>query len=222
MRAFAQHDAPILAELQRLAQVTGRWEDFLSVEGFRFHRAADSDKLPIACEAAALVEEKLHDRLRAFRAYLRAYLLAPEDDTIRAHLWRLARLIDNIDESTKISKPATAAAAAPPPIKFHPAPRPDAEGAGRAHEPPRRDSTVELTLMDLVAIQQSGPINLFPEDIEQEEAAAAAAGAGGRRPAQRVGFRASVTARWGRTLATRRTSGASWPWPRCGKKAPAI
>ena len=173
LRAYSLQpdDAQVLSELRRLAQVTARWEDFLAVEGFRFHRAAEGDKLPIACEAAALVEEKLHDRLRAFRAYLRAMQLAPDDETIRGHLWRLAKLVGTIDESTKHpAKPAAPAAlrrrrSNPMPVRKvrgDPTLEVDLDEMMVEESRPRRDSTVELSIMDLVAIQQSEPIQLFP------------------------------------------------------------
>jgi tetratricopeptide (TPR) repeat protein len=81
------------AEILRLAELTGRWEDALKVEAQLFGRAEGSAKVEVACRAAALVEDKVKDRLRAFRAYLSAFRLAPDDETIVAHLWRLAELI---------------------------------------------------------------------------------------------------------------------------------
>ncbi|HEY2749633.1 MAG TPA: hypothetical protein VGL86_33665, partial [Polyangia bacterium] len=98
MRAFpyAPGDKSLLDEVRRLAEVTRRWDDALAVEGYRFHWAPAEEQLAIACEAAAIVEEKVKDPLRAFRAYLRAFQLAPADDTIRGHLWRLARIVGQI------------------------------------------------------------------------------------------------------------------------------
>jgi tetratricopeptide (TPR) repeat protein len=83
-------------EILRLAEVTGRWEDALGVEGQLFARAEDVDeKVTISRHAAALVETKLLDDLRAFRAYLGAFRLAPEDQEIGDNLWRLAEKIGN-------------------------------------------------------------------------------------------------------------------------------
>jgi tetratricopeptide (TPR) repeat protein len=179
LRAYAliPDDEKTLPELLRLGEVTRRWEDVLAVEGFRFHRAPDSDKLRIACEAAQLVEEKLQDRLRAFRAYLRAFMLSPEDETLRGHLWRLARLVDTIDESRKIElRPS--APPLPPPIPGGKKPRRDETQELELSDldleevisRERRDPTVELSLMDLMKIQESEPINLFPEEKKQKHA----------------------------------------------------
>ncbi|HEY0710048.1 MAG TPA: hypothetical protein VGG33_24770, partial [Polyangia bacterium] len=97
LRAFAlaPDDEHTRAEITRLAEVTGRWEDAIGVESQRFARAVEiSDKVAIACRAAALVEEKLRDPRRAFVAYLNAFRLSPEDETIVGHLWRLAVLVE--------------------------------------------------------------------------------------------------------------------------------
>jgi tetratricopeptide (TPR) repeat protein len=174
LRAYSiiPDDEKVLPEIHRLGEVTGRWEDVLCVEGFRFHRSPEGsgEKLKIACEAAALVEERLHDELRAFRAYLRAFMLSPEDEVIRGHLWRLARLVGDIDEQA---------------IEINVAPKPPPVPAAPKGKKPRRDETlevdleemmvverkdptVELSVMDLVAIQQSEPINLFPEEKDKK------------------------------------------------------
>ncbi|HEY0712027.1 MAG TPA: hypothetical protein VGF45_05100, partial [Polyangia bacterium] len=97
LRAFslAPEDGRTRAEIARLAEVTGRWEEAIGVESQRFARAVDtSDKVAIACRAAALVEEKLRDPRRAFVAYLNAFRLSPEDEAIVGHLWRLAVLVE--------------------------------------------------------------------------------------------------------------------------------
>ncbi len=49
-----------------------------------------ADKLTVARNAAHLVEHEVKDLVRAFRAYLNAFRLAPDDEEIVAHLWRLA------------------------------------------------------------------------------------------------------------------------------------
>ena len=81
-------------EILRLAEVTGRWEDTLNVEGQLFARAEDNtEKIEISRRAAGLVETKIKDDVRAFRAYLGAFRLAPEDQAIIDCLWRLAEKI---------------------------------------------------------------------------------------------------------------------------------
>jgi tetratricopeptide (TPR) repeat protein len=93
--ALLPDDESLRAEIGRLAEVSGRWEDAISVEAQRFSRTADFDsKVVIACRAAGMVEEKLKDRRRAFRAYLNAFRLAPENQTIVSHLWRIAALLE--------------------------------------------------------------------------------------------------------------------------------
>ena len=81
-------------EILRLAELTGRWEDALNVEGQLFARAEDvEEKVWISQRAAALVETKIQDDVRAFRAYLGAFRLAPEAQAITDCLWRLAEKI---------------------------------------------------------------------------------------------------------------------------------
>jgi tetratricopeptide (TPR) repeat protein len=78
-------------EILRLARVTGRWEEALKVQGQLFAMAEEQpEKLAIARNAAYLVEHEVKDLVRAFRAYLNAFRLAPDDAEIVGHLWRLA------------------------------------------------------------------------------------------------------------------------------------
>ena len=81
-------------EILRLAEVTGRWEDALSIEAQLYARATDrTAKTEIARRAAALIEVKIGDNIRAFRAYLGAFQLAPDDQRTADALWRLAEKI---------------------------------------------------------------------------------------------------------------------------------
>jgi tetratricopeptide (TPR) repeat protein len=107
LRSFAL--APDIAatrdEILRLARVTGRWEEALKVQGQLFALAEEEDeKLSIARNAAYLVEHEVKDLVRAFRAYLNAFRLAPDDDEITAHLWRLATLIGRYDDGAPEAK----------------------------------------------------------------------------------------------------------------------
>jgi tetratricopeptide (TPR) repeat protein len=100
LRSFAL--APDVAatrdEILRLARETNRWEEALKVQGQLFALAEDlPEKLSIARNAAYLVEHEVKDLVRAFRAYLNAFRLAPDDDEITGHLWRLAALIGRYD-----------------------------------------------------------------------------------------------------------------------------
>jgi tetratricopeptide (TPR) repeat protein len=78
-------------EILRLARITGRWEEAIKVQGQLFALAEElPEKLTVARNAAHLVEHEVKDLVRAFRAYLNAFRLAPDDEEIVAHLWRLA------------------------------------------------------------------------------------------------------------------------------------
>jgi tetratricopeptide (TPR) repeat protein len=101
LRAFAlaPDEEDTRASIMRLAEITGRWEDAIGVEAQLFGRATDTDaRVEVACRAARLVEEKVKDRLRAFRAYLNAFRLSPENDAVVSNLWRLARAIGRYSE----------------------------------------------------------------------------------------------------------------------------
>ena len=95
-------------EILRLAEVTGRWEDALGVEAQLFTRSEDIDeRIVISRRAAAMVETKVKDDVRAFRAYLGAFRLAPEDEDIIANLWRLAEKIGTYGRTpTPVTKEA--------------------------------------------------------------------------------------------------------------------
>jgi tetratricopeptide (TPR) repeat protein len=81
-------------EILRLAEITGRWEDALNVEGQLFALSESAPaKVEISRRAAALVETKVRDDARAFRAYLGAFRLAPDNEEIIENLWRLAEKI---------------------------------------------------------------------------------------------------------------------------------
>jgi tetratricopeptide (TPR) repeat protein len=159
LRAFrsAPDDLVLLAEIRRLAGVTGRWEDELAVEGFRFHRAQGRDRLEIALDAARLVEEKVKDDLRAFRAFLRAFQLAPEEISIRDDLWRLARKLPVIDE-----KPEDR----PPPAQVISSVRPPSKPAPMK-KMPEKEPTLEIKLDDVMF--ESSPIVVDSQLIIAEE-----------------------------------------------------
>jgi len=96
--ALAPDTAATRDEILRLARATSRWEEALKVQGQLFARAEDlPEKLSIARNAAYLVEHEVKDLVRAFRAYLNALRLAPEDADVTGHLWRLAALIGRYD-----------------------------------------------------------------------------------------------------------------------------
>ncbi len=81
-------------EILRLSRVTGRWEEAIRVQGQLFALAEElPEKLTVARNAAHLVEHEVKDLVRAFRAYLNAFRLAPDDEEVVGHLWRLAKEI---------------------------------------------------------------------------------------------------------------------------------
>jgi tetratricopeptide (TPR) repeat protein len=111
-------------EVLRLARATGRWEEAIKVQGQLFALAEElSDKLAVARNAAHLVEYEVKDLVRAFRAYLNAFRLAPDDEEIVGHLWRLAALIGRYDGAT---------AAVPPDLTGTPPAEAEAHAEGEA------------------------------------------------------------------------------------------
>src|SRR6185312_326819 len=99
-------------EILRLSRVTGRWEEAIRVQGQLFALAEElPEKLAVARNAAHLVEHEVKDLVRAFRAYLNAFRLAPDDEEIVAHLWRLAAEIGTYDHPPA-PEPAAAGAEA--------------------------------------------------------------------------------------------------------------
>src|SRR6185437_10191599 len=81
-------------EILRLSRVTVRWEEAIKVQGQLFALAEElPEKLSVARGAAHLVKHEVKDLVRAFRAYLNAFRLAPDDEEIVGHLWRLATSI---------------------------------------------------------------------------------------------------------------------------------
>ncbi|HVZ75168.1 MAG TPA: tetratricopeptide repeat protein [Polyangia bacterium] len=104
--ALAPDEPATRDEILRLARLTIRWEDALKVQGQLFAMAeAHEEKLTIARNAAALVESEVKDLVRAFRAYLNAFRLAPDDDEILAHLWRLAAEIGRYEGAPPLEAP---------------------------------------------------------------------------------------------------------------------
>jgi len=148
-------------EILRLAEITGRWEDALSVESQLFSRAEKTeDKVEISRRAAELVETKIKDDVRAFRAYLGAFRLAPEDQGIIDCLWRLA---------TKIGRYAT-----PPPTVLAPAEKPAPEPVKPAPQEAKPEAAEpllsgEIPAQDVELLSEVEPLlELEPEQITGE------------------------------------------------------
>ena len=119
LRAFAlAPDRPELrTEILRLGEASKRMEEALACEATLFARAPSApERFAIARRAAALVEDKVGDKVRAFRAYLRAFRLRPDDDEVTSHLWRLAKAIGPYPRPAPGTVPAQRVPApAPPP-----------------------------------------------------------------------------------------------------------
>lgn len=151
-----------VTEVRRLGELTGRWEDVVAAQAFRFERATGAARLEIALEAARLVEERLGDRRRAFRAYLRALTLAPTSVTVRDELWRLGRSLATEPTTAPKPKPPIPTIAKRPTKSTKPTKPPSIFGTGLAigSTPvalPGFDSTQQIRLEDLI-VDDSGPI----------------------------------------------------------------
>jgi golgin subfamily B member 1 len=159
-------------EILRLAEVTGRWEDALNVEGQLFARAQDNtEKIVISKRAADLVETKIKDDIRAFRAYLGAFRLAPEDQAIIDCLWRLAEKI-----GTYTVTPSPALTPKPVSVKAAPTAEPVTPPV---HVPPEEKSVplegASAPLAELDPEIITGEIDIDDVDILEETPAPQAA-----------------------------------------------
>lgn len=140
-------------EILRLADATGRWEDALKMQAQSFALAGDlSGKIEVARSAAALVEEKVKDPVRAFRAYLNAFRLAPDDDEIVGNLWRLAAVIGRYEELPPVSPTAAKALAAI-----------DAPEAEDAEEDTGDEAADGARPTAVTAVSESGELSLDPD-----------------------------------------------------------
>jgi golgin subfamily B member 1 len=136
-------------EILRLSRATNRWEEALKVQGQLFALAEDlPEKLTIARNAAYLVEHEVKDLVRAFRAYLNAFRLAPDDDEVTGHLWRLAALIGRYDGApeAKADKPAEKAAVATDDADILESRASDADAEPEAASEAKSDDASDATL----------------------------------------------------------------------------
>lgn len=160
LRAFALLPESETTQLHilRLAEITNRWEDAISMQAQLFARAFDvTEKVEVARVAASLVEEKLRDRVRAFHAYLNAFRLAPDDAEIIGHLWRLARSIGRYDTA--------AAPAAARPAEVVRAAEAPAESEAEALSPDASTEALEaLDIEDLEEGEGEGDADVAVED----------------------------------------------------------
>jgi tetratricopeptide (TPR) repeat protein len=150
-------------EILRLARITGRWEEAIRVQGQLFALAEElPQKLTVARSAAHLVEHEVKDLVRAFRAYLNAFRLAPDDEEILGHLWRLATRIGRYDHAGEepVAVEAAVSQAAPAEAISDEAPaeteaESDAESADADTDAEEATAETEATDDDLAAAGES-------------------------------------------------------------------
>ena len=153
--------------IEALSERSGEWSDMLAVLAALFERAPTLEaRVQCLRRNATILEDKVGSRVRAFRAHLAAFLLAPEDGDTVAHLWRLAREIGRYEEADRTAQPEPPAAHVEPLEPPRRRPRRTAELRIEATTPARSDATQELTMEDLVAA------DVLPHQIEFDPARA--------------------------------------------------
>jgi tetratricopeptide (TPR) repeat protein len=172
LRAFALDPGGESAhqEILRLAEITGRWEDTLNVEGQLFARAESApQKVEISRRAAVLVETKVKDDVRAFRAFLGAFRLAPDDEEISENLWRLAEKIRHYTTAAAATRPPQSESLPPSETILHEARavEPGQEGAPTPDGSPDEVAGSE-PVVELSPDQITGEIDIDDVDILEE------------------------------------------------------
>ncbi len=107
-RAFREDPVQevVLNEIERLATATRNWDLLLVVQGIRLAHMHDPlEKVDFIIRCAQTAETLLEDPVRAFRAYLHAFLLEPMNNKIQEELWRLAKIIGLYSEDQRMAKP---------------------------------------------------------------------------------------------------------------------
>jgi tetratricopeptide (TPR) repeat protein len=180
--------------LYDLAERVGSWPQVVAVEAALFERAASTQKrVELLHRKAQVIEDKLTDRVRAFRTHLSAFLLAPDNTETTTELWRLAREIDRYQPTDRIPKPESAPAhvesdpAAPAagraaPVRPARGSRPGSGGAAaviHAAKPRDVDATQELSLGDLFDLKTR-------VELDGDRAAAGANGEGELPPEEKT------------------------------------
>ncbi|MBU1411115.1 tetratricopeptide repeat protein [Myxococcota bacterium] len=107
-RAFREDPvAPkVLDEIERLARSTKTWDLLTVVQGIRLAQIVDPvEKVDFICKCAVTAETDILDPLRAYRAYLRAFLLEPKNTKVQEELWRLAKLLGTYSADQRVARP---------------------------------------------------------------------------------------------------------------------
>ena len=93
--AAPEEQAGLLAEIERLAQLSGQWDRAIDIHGRRFEEAATlDDQLEILRHVAQMLEHQVGDQGWAFMAHLKAFGLRPDHKLTVDTLWRLASTLD--------------------------------------------------------------------------------------------------------------------------------
>ncbi|MFH2007321.1 MAG: tetratricopeptide repeat protein [bacterium] len=88
--------------LLRVAEEQASWQDVLDVYAAQYTAAATlEEKLDIIRLAAPVTEDRVGDKVKAFRAWLHAFLMAHEDPEIVEEVWRLAREIGDYSDAVR-------------------------------------------------------------------------------------------------------------------------
>ncbi|MCD6496715.1 MAG: tetratricopeptide repeat protein [Deltaproteobacteria bacterium] len=164
-------DLTTLDRMTALAETLESWDDLLAVYAAQYSLAAGmEERLEIIRRSATVVEEKVGDQVKAFRAYLHGFLVDPEDDGIVENLWRLATAVGEYSEEmieqdlhqTKRVAAARKRAGQPEAKKGRIRPSELAGGAVSVDGGPgsgalsRLDVTQELDLTDLEFVDDEG------------------------------------------------------------------
>ncbi|MDB4957800.1 MAG: Tetratricopeptide 2 repeat protein [Myxococcales bacterium] len=160
------------AILANLAPKARAWNDVVAMDTALIERApATERRVELLRRKAQIIEDQLKDASRAFRCYLIALLLSPEDADTASHLWRLARVIGkyrDVDKTPRAEPPAAA-------VQGESA---IAEAAGAANRAgpvrthvPKRPTTEPLADIDLTPANLSVGDTTQPIDISELEVA---------------------------------------------------
>ncbi len=137
--------------LYQLAERTHQWNDLVAVETALLERAdSDATRVTVLHRKAQLIDEKLHDKVRAFRTQLQAFLVNPEHGETVAHVWRLARAIGQYREADRKRRVEPAPAYVAPPEEPTRAARRLLPGLRVDPSKPGREPTQEITIGDLI------------------------------------------------------------------------
>ncbi len=95
----------LLEEIERLAIRAKQWDVLYAVQAIRLARMDDvAERFDYLLSMAEVVESGAGDKIRAFRMYLRAFLIEPSSDEVHDKLWKLARAIGTYPEEARFPR----------------------------------------------------------------------------------------------------------------------